>query len=431
MVTTHFIILIAFIDISVQFKYISTIIKEFRFKNPHLVGSMNVFPLGIIKSLSKDGNFVNIRTQIEEPQIIKNVTVNTIVSLGSHSENLEQILNLSKNPFNRVILISQNAKVVELLSAIAQKTNIHQNVFILKNDTQELYEAYKINDFVVKRKLGYIDLLSNNFNWEKDMNPNFIKRRADFHGIVLKGMVEFAGSNMNADISYQEKASFFPNNQTYQVTGFTYGLFDEVMKILQDRLNFTTELYKKKKAGWGYIYPQPNGSYKGTGIIGDIFFKRADIALAPLYVTIDRSLYVDYLPPLQPYNTELYIPISNTESIDFGTYLAPFTSCLWIIITLMGGVFTIMKFSFLKVHGSAKKFGFDHIWTSFSGFLGGKPFPTPIDSESSYKTAIIAMLLCGTLIWISYRARLTAELSILEKKYPFKDLESFSKTNWR
>ena len=93
MVTTHFIILIVFIDISVQFKYISTIIKEFHFKNPHLVGSMNVFPLGIIKSLSKDGNFVNIRTQIEEPQIIKNVTVNTIVSLGSHSENLEQILN--------------------------------------------------------------------------------------------------------------------------------------------------------------------------------------------------------------------------------------------------------------------------------------------------------------------------------------------------
>ena len=78
---------------------------------------MNVFPLGIIKSLSKDGNFVNIRTQIEEPQIIKNVTVNTIVSLGPHSGNLEQILNLSKNPFNRVILISQNAKVVELLNA--------------------------------------------------------------------------------------------------------------------------------------------------------------------------------------------------------------------------------------------------------------------------------------------------------------------------
>ena len=97
----------------------------------------------------------------------------------------------------------------------------------------------------------------------------------------------------------------------------------------------------------------------------------------------------------------------------------------------MGGVFTIMKFLFLKVYRSAKKFGFDHIWTSFSGFLGGKPFPTPIDSESSYKTAIIAMLLCGTLVWISYRARLTAELSILEKKYPFKDLESFSKTNWR
>ena len=90
-----------------------------------------------------------------------------------------------------------------------------------------------------------------------------------------------------------------------------------------------------------------------------------------------------------------------------------------------------MKLSFLKIHGNVKKFGFDHIWTSFSGFFGGKPSPNSIDSKSSYKTAIVATLLCGTVVWISYRAHLTAELSVLEKKYPFKDIESFSKTNWR
>ena len=85
----------------------------------------------------------------------------------------------------------------------------------------------------------------------------------------------------------------------------------------------------------------------------------------------------------------------------------------------------------MKVHGSETIFGFDHIWTSFSGFFGGKPTPTPIDKNSSYKAMIMATLLCGTVVWVAYRAHLNAELAVYEKKYPFDDMESFSKTNWR
>ena len=73
----------------------------------------------------------------------------------------------------------------------------------------------------------------------------------------------------------------------------------------------------------------------------------------------------------------------------------------------------------------------DSIWTSFSGFLGGTPAPTPIDKKSPYKTMIIATLLCGTVVWIAYTAQLTSELALREKKYPFDDMMSFSETNWR
>ena len=71
------------------------------------------------------------------------------------------------------------------------------------------------------------------------------------------------------------------------------------------------------------------------------------------------------------------------------------------------------------------------IWTSLTPNLGGKPSGTQIDSRKSYKAIIFVSLLGGVIIWIAYRSFLTAELSIRDKKYPFNDLTSLSKTDWK
>ena len=71
------------------------------------------------------------------------------------------------------------------------------------------------------------------------------------------------------------------------------------------------------------------------------------------------------------------------------------------------------------------------IWTSFNVYLGGKPTPTSIDTRKSYKSIVFVSLLGGVIIWIGYRSYLTAELSVTIKKYPFNDLYSLSKTNYR
>ena len=233
-----------------------------------------------------------------------------------------------------------------------------------------------------------------------------------------------------ADSRYREKVPYFKNNGTYQVNGFTDGLCHDILMTLQDRLNFTTMLYKKKKDVFGFINYK-NGTYEGTGMIGDIFFKRAEIGIAPFTMIIDRAIFVDYLPPIKAMTFGMYIPIMNAENVDFQTYLTPFSLLLWITLVLTVITFATCKFLLLKAYGIEAIFGFDHIWTCFSGFLGGKPPPTPIDKKLSHKTLIIATLLCGTVIWMAYRARLNAELAVYEKKYPFNDMETFSKTNWR
>ena len=274
-------------------------------------------------------------------------------------------------------------------------------------------------------------MITNQFQWEVNISSDFIKRRSNFHGLVLKGVVNFLGFEMNAYASYLKNAPYFSNNETYDVTGFTYGLFHDVLDILQDSLNFTTVLYKRKDGAWGYIYPQPNGSYVGTGLIGDVFFGKADIAVAPLTYIIERALYVNFLPPIKPHWSAIYIPMTYHEDIDLDTYIHPFSSILWTIVIITGVILSMTKLLFLYVNDDTKPFGFDYIWTSFTGFFGGKPNVTPLDSKSYYNATIFVTLLCGTVIWISYRAGLTSELSVKSKSFPFTDMMTFSKTNWR
>ena len=97
----------------------------------------------------------------------------------------------------------------------------------------------------------------------------------------------------------------------------------------------------------------------------------------------------------------------------------------------MGTIFSIIQLLFLQLKDNLKHFGFNHIWSSFTVFFGEKPPPSHIDSESYYKITITTTLLCGTVIWMSYNAGLTSELSVTSKAYPFTDMNSFSKLNWR
>ena len=84
------------------------------------------------------------------------------------------------------------------------------------------------------------------------------------------------------------------------------------------------------------------------------------------------------------------------------------------------------KFSKLKL---SNIIGF--LWYSYIVYFGGKPSGTAIDSKRTYKFIVFVSLLGGIIIWISYRSFLTAELAINIKKYPFTDMYSLSKSNWR
>ena len=214
-------------------KFILTIILEFNLNNPYLIGSVEN-KIELFKFLSKSNQFVNIHSRIEQSSFNEKITSNSIIFLKSQAAYHDK-LDLPKYPYWSCLLISKAEKFEEMLNTLAAQVEINQKVFILKEDSHEIYEAYKINNVNVKMKLGHMDLISNNFEWQKDVNPDFIKRRSNFHGIVLNGIVGFDGMDMFAiDSTYTEKTPHFQNNGTHLVNGFTDGLIHDILMALQD-----------------------------------------------------------------------------------------------------------------------------------------------------------------------------------------------------
>ena len=63
--------------------------------------------------------------------------------------------------------------------------------------------------------------------------------------------------------------------------------------------------------------------------------------------------------------------------------------------------------------------------------FGGKPSKSRLDHVNSYKMVVFSSLLSGVVIWVYYRGSFTSKLAIKSVKYPFHDLNSFSKSNYK
>ena len=239
---------------------VKVIMKEFDIGHPYIITNASYKTVNFVRILFKNGNFVKLNSSNSNDIDINLKVSQSILVFGNIKG---QLITELKHQM-KLVLILQDNEFDEIYHNT--KIEIHQTVYFFKTSTFEVYETYTINGINVKQKLGYIDMKTNEYSWEKGINTNLIKRRSNFHGISLNVICEFSGNSMNADPSYLKKASYFPNNETYMINGFTYGIFDDVFKIMEYTLNFSSAKYKRKVEAWGSIYPQPDGSFKGTGI---------------------------------------------------------------------------------------------------------------------------------------------------------------------
>ena len=94
-----------------------------------------------------------------------------------------------------------------------------------------------------------------------------------------------------------------------------------VMSILNQMEHIQVWRYKFQRIIYVSILP----SLSGTGVVGDIFFKRADFVAGPIAILQVRALYVDYMPEVEKYDAGIYIPsLDNAkEAFRFTALLKP------------------------------------------------------------------------------------------------------------
>ena len=150
---------------------------------------------------------------------------------------------INKKIKGSIMLITSNEVFRESVEGL--EVEIDQEIFIYDKDEKEVHEIYTINGIKIQRKLGQINSINEKFIWNKVYNTNFNARRSNFHGITLRGVVQF-NTDIKAKSEYKTKAPYFPNNETYLVNDYVYGICVDVLKELESELNFTTLIFKRK-----------------------------------------------------------------------------------------------------------------------------------------------------------------------------------------
>ena len=160
--------------------------KSFGVRNPVIVSDINISN-AIVKRISLNDEYSFITRKSEKiPKVIKKESDVIIIrdnfdvaveDLNVLKHNSGKILVIMKDPINEVIL--KNSEI-----------GIGQEVYFMNEAQNEVFENYQVNGQIIKRNLGHFNTNSGEFDWRSGVDSCFVRRRSNFQGLILKGMVE-------------------------------------------------------------------------------------------------------------------------------------------------------------------------------------------------------------------------------------------------
>ena len=140
-----------------------------------------------------------------------------------------------------------------------QPSKINQDVKFVHLKSRRVYEHYEINGQIISQQLGYFNL---KFEYIPLIKKSLLERRNDFRGYHLIAMAEtyFPFFYFNLSLASYEK-----NSQTFDVTNVAKGMFYDMFLIMQEKLNFTATIKKRKDSIWGSTTLLANGTMASSG----------------------------------------------------------------------------------------------------------------------------------------------------------------------
>ena len=306
---------------------IFSLMNELNIKNPTIFDDNSIVnqhqKMKFVKGISKLGNSVSYNKHKTHPNII-----------FTHLDGLQQKLNFCNQTTTSLVV----TKILreEDLHHVSKCLTIDKRIYFLDGLSWKLYETYTINKYTITNFLGHVVLENVEFVYSEQSIPGFEKRRSNFFGLQLNGMIDSQNPYVTFPENFTSKVKYFSNNNTYDMTNVADGIFINILHSLEKSLNFSTKLYLRKDRKWGMPLSFPNGSYVLDGMIKSLVeVDSIDIIWTSLDIVPERIPYVDFLPAIAYDHGAIFIQDhEKMYQIQFSLFLEPLTIKLWIAILL-------------------------------------------------------------------------------------------------
>ena len=314
---------------------------------------------------------------------------------------------------------------------IFDNIQMNQQVYFL-TPSLDLFEKYIVNNQIIVQQLGHF--VNDSYVPNTSADQKFFRRRQDFHGFKMVAMTEEEGTAIV--VKNLENATYFPSNQTHDVTNSIQGSLFDIWKNLETMLNFTTKIYKRKENNnWGVPIQSPNGTIElSEGMVKDVWSGKAHVIMSATTMIYARYLVIDYLQPILTRDGGIFVKKEDLhEGFDLSVYWHPFADWTWILILSSSIIVTLCILFLWKVSNLTKTNAIKVLVRSLKVNLGTETdgLIPPKNQTTSLKFLFFTTLLMGNVIWLTYNGALLSDLITPKVVKPFHDLDTLIKSRYR
>ncbi|TRY78277.1 hypothetical protein TCAL_08764, partial [Tigriopus californicus] len=390
-----------------------------------------------------------IPTHLPDPMaVLNNLQSSLVICAQEYNRTMFQNLFQRNNYFESSVhfpmLFFVTSSLIEYIQSDAEslKLNLNKEIYFLNDANQNLEEIYTHNGHTVRTRILHMVPKDRGYLLTQQFDP-FVKRRQNFQGVELRVLFE----DQNPYIMFHNYTipPALPGQTMYCFDRFnaSYGMFKEILNALGTELNFTYKACRRFDEQWGTWI---NGTT--TGMINSLQKNEADLIGTSVTLNPERYHVVDYLHPLGTETYAIYIGNPKSESADWRLYSVPFSFELWgfLLSAAFALALTIHIMEFLYVshdqvdlpqpgsfEGLKEVFQIvPSAWMVFGSYFGRKPQETnSIKKYAGVKIMVFSILLTGNVVFMSYRASITSELSVWELRLPFRNLWELLQSNFK
>lgn len=250
----------------------------------------------------------------------------------------------------------------------------------------------------------------------------------NFNGTKIKSITALSSPYLMLTSGYN--GTWDETSDTFIINAYSHGLMIDIIKSLGDFCNFTYEIHLRRDQIYGDIVEFDNGTVLKSGHF-ETFLNESlsfDLILMANTMTVSRMKYIKFLHPTAGDQHVMVIKNDLDERFNRFLYMNPFDYDVWLLLILL----TLCPFLILILEDvllSKEKVTLTNLASKLSASIAIN-FGGNFLSKISQRRLILVYFFNGIIIWISYRAQITAGFNQKILKMPFRNLNTLIETDY-